>query len=58
MTNKEKFEEIFNLKIDKYADDPCDIIVSRICKGKECKKNKCPLYKFWEKEYNPNIKEE
>lgn len=51
MTNAEKFEEVFGMKIDKYyAEDPCDMVDHEICVNHSCSKG-CPLYHFWEKEY-------
>lgn len=50
MTNAEKFEEVFGIKIDEYAEDPCDIAYHDICVNHSCGKS-CPLYHFWKKEY-------
>lgn len=50
MTNAEKFEEIFGIKIDEYPDDLCDIADHEICMNASgC--SKCPLNHFWKKQY-------
>lgn len=50
MTNAEKFEEVFGIKIDEYPDDLCSIADREICVNHNCDK-RCPLYHFWEREY-------
>ena len=51
MTNAEKFEKVFGLKIDEnYPSDPCDMVDHDICVNADGCHN-CPVYKFWEKEY-------
>lgn len=51
MTNAEKFEEVFGIKIDEdYPASICQCVDTRICEGT----NSCPEYpafKFWEREY-------
>lgn len=51
MTNAEKFEEVFGIKIDEnYPADPCDIFDSNICtEASGC--SKCIAYNFWGKRY-------
>lgn len=59
MTNAEKFEEVFGIKIDSCPDDPCCIADDKYCsvngfsgliKDKKCQD--CELFQFWSKEYN------
>ena len=50
MTNAEKFEEVFGIKIDEYPGDVCDIADHQICiDASDC--HHCPLHKFWDKRY-------
>lgn len=51
MTNAEKFEKVFGIKIDDtYPSDPCDIVDHNICvDANSC--GDCPVHNFWEKEY-------
>ena len=51
MTNAEKFEEVFGVKIsDMYPADPCDIFDEHICTDSpSC--SKCIAYNFWGKRY-------
>ena len=50
MTNAEKFEKVFGIKIDVYPADLCDIVDHDICvNANSC--DDCPVYHFWEKEY-------
>lgn len=61
MTNGEKFEEVFGMKVDPHADDPCCIVkgecrahaenlsVPIILKHDACVY--CALHDFWDKEY-------
>jgi len=50
MTNAEKFEEVFGIKIDEYPDTLCDIADHDICvNASDC--SHCRLHKFWEKQY-------
>lgn len=51
MTNAEKFEKVFGIKIDdNYPSDPCDIVERSICiDAKGC--GDCPIHNFWVKEY-------
>lgn len=55
MTNAEKFEEVFGIKIDEYPADLCDTADHKYCTNS----NDCPdcvLYHFWDKEYNKGLK--
>jgi len=54
MTNAEKFEKVFGIKIDDICpSDPCDIIDHNICiNANGCVD--CPVHNFWEKEYKIN----
>lgn len=57
MTNAEKFEEFFGIKVDEFAADPCDIADrSTIC-GNTNGCAECELYHFWEKQYRKKNKE-
>lgn len=50
MTNAQKFEEVFGLKIDKdYLDDICGCVDSKICASHNC--GRCPAFHFWKREY-------
>lgn len=50
MTNAEKFEEIFGIKIDEFPADICDIVDHHICvDASDCAH--CKAHKFWEKQY-------
>ena len=49
MTNAQKFEEVFGIKIDEHPADLCDIADHEICMNHSC--SHCPLHKFWEKQY-------
>ena len=53
MTNAEKFEEIFGLKIDDRPDELCCIINHNICLENCC--DTCPLSNFWNKEYKREV---
>ena len=54
MTNAEKFEEVFGIKIDEnHPDNPCGIFHHFVCVEHECNM-KCPAYKFWERKYKMN----
>lgn len=51
MTNAEKFEEVFGIKIDEcYPAAPCDIFDHNICIEHNCT-YECPAYKFWSRKY-------
>lgn len=56
MTNLEKFEQTYGMKVDDMPDDICGIITHEICIEHNCN-NKCPAYDFWNREYK-NQKEE
>ncbi len=57
MTNAEKFEEVFGIKIDEFPAGICDIVDHSICiDAKSCVK--CKLYHFWEKQYRKKNKKE
>ncbi len=51
MTNAEKFEEVFGVKIDEdYPADPCDIFDHNICmETYDC--SRCIAHGFWSKRY-------
>lgn len=50
MTNAEKFEKVFGIKIDEYPSDLCDIADHKYCKNCiTC--HDCELFKFWGREY-------
>lgn len=50
MTNAEKFEEIFGIKINEELVNMCNIVDRQICvDASDC--NHCPSHKFWEKQY-------
>lgn len=54
MTNAEKFEEVFGLKIDAFERITslkiCELVDKKdICKGHRC--NNCKLGNFWKKQY-------
>lgn len=50
MTNAEKFEEVFGIKIDDdYPADPCDIFDHTICTDSYCEY--CLAHNFWKKKY-------
>ena len=50
MTNAEKFEEVFGLKMDKdYPGDICSCVDPKICINHKC--DRCPAFLFWEREY-------
>lgn len=50
MTNAEKFEEVFGIKIDEnYPEDICQSIDHNICVEHDC--SDCPAFKFWDQEY-------
>ena len=60
MTNLEKFEEIFGIKLDPYeaknTSFPCECAHIDFCDRYECNlsddsQNNCPAIKFWSKEY-------
>ena len=50
MTNAEKFEEVFGIKIDEYPDDLCSSADNKYCiNSATC--GDCVLFHFWDKEY-------
>ncbi len=51
MTNAEKFEEVFGIKIDDegYPSGICQSIDHKICEEHNCPD--CPAFKFWDQEY-------
>lgn len=50
MTNAEKFEEVFGIKVAEYPDDPCNTAHDTYCIHSEtC--SECRLYHFWSREY-------
>ncbi len=50
MTNAEKFEKVFGIKIDDYPSDICDIADHKYCiDANNC--HECTIFKFWSKEY-------
>jgi hypothetical protein len=50
MTNAEKFEEVFGMKIDEdYPKGICQSIDHKICIEHNC--SDCPAFKFWDREY-------
>lgn len=54
MTNAEKFEKVFGLKMDSVPDDPCGIVDDKYCSNNgelygSC--NGCNLLNFWNREY-------
>lgn len=55
MTNAEKFEEVFGLKIDEFPDSICDILDHSICIEHDCNYG-CPAYKFWDRKYKKPVK--
>ena len=51
MTNAEKFEEVFGIKIDEdYPANICGCVDPKICTNHICV-DECPAFKFWEREY-------
>ena len=53
MTNAEKFEEIFGIKIDDTPDDICNIADHSYCiNANDC--HHCKLHNFWKKRYRKN----
>lgn len=51
MTNAEKFEEVFGIKIDENYPAPiCKCIDIHICE-RSITCSECPAFKFWEREY-------
>lgn len=57
MTNAEKFEEVFGIKIDEdYPADICDSVDHDICLVHDCPN--CPIFKFWDREYKAERKED
>lgn len=51
MTNAEKFEEVFGIKIDEdYPADPCEIFHHSICIEHSCC-TRCPAYNFWNRKF-------
>ena len=56
MTNGEKFEEIFGLKISCVPDNPCSIVSEDYCIDSSC--DKCKLNNFWNKQYRKPKKKE
>lgn len=55
MTNAEKFEEVFGLKIDEYPAGICQTISHDICEQNICDEE-CPAYKFWDRKYKKPVK--
>ena len=50
MTNKEKFEEVFHIKINALPErTQCDFLLPDCEDRTDC--ITCPAYHFWEKEY-------
>lgn len=50
MTNAEKFEEVFGIKINNYPRDICDIADHKYCtNANNC--HECEIFKFWDREY-------
>lgn len=49
MTNAEKFEEVFGIKINEDPAAICGCIDVRICEDNNC--DTCPAFKFWKREY-------
>lgn len=56
MTNAEKFEEVFGVKIDEYPSDACDIFDHSICIDHGSCTMACPAYKFWSRKYKKPVK--
>ena len=54
MTNAEKFEEVFGIKIDEgYPADLCNTADYKYCvNANSC--HDCVLFHFWDKEYDEN----
>lgn len=54
MTNKEKFEEVFGIKLKEHPLSICHSTSLTMCNS-EC--DKCPSHGFWEREYvkNPGL---
>ena len=48
MTNREKFEEVFNLKMDDHPAGICLIIDSQVC---DICGDECPAFNFWDREW-------
>ena len=56
MTNAEKFEEVFGIKIDEdYPAGICQTISHDICEQNICTEE-CPAFKFWDREYKEPVK--
>lgn len=51
MTNAEKFEEVFGIKIDEYPDELCSIANDKYCTNSNACTD-CTLFHFWSKEYD------
>lgn len=56
MTNLEKFEEVFGIKLDpleaKHTDFPCECAHVDFCDKHVCNcDSSCPAENFWDKEY-------
>ena len=50
MTNAEKFEEVFGIKVDECPSGICHIADDSYCQNASgC--DKCELYNFWEQKY-------
>lgn len=53
MTNAEKFEEVFGIKIEEHLRyrlrDLCKLISNKPCADISCED--CPAFRFWEREY-------
>lgn len=57
MTNAEKFEEVFGIKIEEnHPADPCDIFDHNCCIN-HCCNVRCPAYHFWNKEFKKKPEE-
>lgn len=50
MTNQEKFEMVFGVKVDIYPVNACHIFGDAYCDDHICNES-CPAFKFWEKKY-------
>ncbi len=55
MTNAEKFEAVFGIKVDEFPGDVCGILDHSICIDHNCTKA-CPAYNFWHKRYKKPVK--
>lgn len=50
MTNAEKFEQVFGVKVDEDAPDPCDIFDRSFCNNTDACCG-CRAQFFWDDEY-------